>query len=161
MKSLYIAGENLTGIRLPSTFKVKQKVHVWAGISYKGATDFAVFEKNLDSILYNDIMSNFLLPFMAIEYKFNCDIHQDNDPKHSSNLCEKYLRDNDINWVYLVFILFIYMIKRTLRLKYLDKITSIFTRSEPNRNGLARAKKSCKKQIMFNKGRSCRRDSRI
>ena len=40
----------------------------------------------MDRYLYRDILLEFF-PFMAAKYDFNCVIHQDNDAKHTSELC--------------------------------------------------------------------------
>ena len=54
----------------------------------------------MDSILYNEILDDYLLPFVREKY-FNQEyyLHQDNDPKHCSILCRSFLEDNNIIWV--------------------------------------------------------------
>ena len=44
------------------------KVHVWAGISNRGATKICIFDQTMDATLYIEILRNFLLSF--IEKKF-------------------------------------------------------------------------------------------
>ena len=61
------------------------KVHVWAGISKRGATNICVFNQTMDGVLYTQILERYLLPFIekhfrGTEYRFM----QDNDPKHTS-----------------------------------------------------------------------------
>ena len=40
------------------------KVHVWAGISWLGATDVCIFEGIMDAPLFVDILGRTLLPFL-------------------------------------------------------------------------------------------------
>ena len=61
------------------------KVHVWAGISKRGATNICVFDKIIDGALYIRILQDFLLPFLT-EYCFM----QDNDPKHTSRVAKDF-----------------------------------------------------------------------
>ena len=59
-----------------------------------------MFTNNMDSNIYLEIMLDKLVPFIYGKYPDSFVIlHQDNDPKHSSNICKKFLRDNDIKWV--------------------------------------------------------------
>lgn len=45
--------------------KQPQKVHVWAGISRKGATPIFIFEGIMDSAFYtSNILANVLVPFI-------------------------------------------------------------------------------------------------
>ena len=103
------------------TSGVKKKLNVFGGISYKGATKFAVrfskilsiyiwsanlvlnngkvFKQNMDANLYSIIIKKFVLPFAAAEYDFDCTIHQDNDPKHNSLLCRNLLERFNIEWI--------------------------------------------------------------
>ena len=53
----------------------------------------------MDSNLYKEIIEDIFVPFAAEKYDFNCNIHQDNDPKHSSRLCSDALKFHNINWV--------------------------------------------------------------
>ena len=38
-------------------------------------------------------------PFMAAKYNFDCFLHQDNDGKHTSNICTASLNENNVPWV--------------------------------------------------------------
>ena len=40
------------------------KVHVWAGISKRGATKICIFDQTMDAPLYIGILLDFLLPFV-------------------------------------------------------------------------------------------------
>lgn len=76
------------------------KVHVWAGISVKGATDIIIFDGIMRSEFYcEEILQNGLLPFVNKafpdgEYRFI----QDNDPKHTSGFTKRYMEANNIPW---------------------------------------------------------------
>ena len=75
------------------------KVHVWAGISKKGATRICVFDQIMDGKLYVEILENFLVPFIkesfhGTEYRFM----QDNDPKHTSRVAKAFYVERGINW---------------------------------------------------------------
>ncbi|CAF0953586.1 unnamed protein product [Brachionus calyciflorus] len=83
----------------PCTSKFECKIHVWAGISFQGATNFALFKQNMDSELYREILADYLIPFGALKFNSSFILHQDNDPKHNSKICRDFLKKNGINWV--------------------------------------------------------------
>ena len=61
------------------------EVHVWDGISMRGAAKMCILDQVMDAPLYIGILREFLLPFIrkqfpGYEYRFM----QDNDPKHTS-----------------------------------------------------------------------------
>ena len=49
--------------------------------------------------VYLEILAYHCLPFGFSRYGSNWNLHQDNDPKHTSFLCTDFLRNNDVNWV--------------------------------------------------------------
>ena len=51
----------------------------------------------MDSKIYTEIIYEFLLPHVA--EKGILYLHQDNDPKHTSKLCQKALENIDLIWV--------------------------------------------------------------
>ena len=74
------------------------KVHVWAGISKRGATPICVFDQIMDEILYTQILEKHLVPFVeeafcGTEYHFM----QDNDPKHTSHVAKAFYNEKEIN----------------------------------------------------------------
>lgn len=74
------------------------KIHVWAAISKRGASQIKLFEGIMDSVFYTEsILKDTLLPFITA--KFGEDGHrfqQDNDPKHTSKLTKKFMADKNI-----------------------------------------------------------------
>lgn len=76
------------------------KVHVWAGISKKGATKVCIFEGIMAAPLYCEILEKTLLPF--IEQTFPPpSVHrfmQDNDPKHTSRAAQAFFSRSNVNW---------------------------------------------------------------
>lgn len=76
------------------------KVHVWAGISKKGATGVCIFEGKMDATLYCEILRQTLLPFIQtrfpppVPHRFM----QDNDPKHCSRYAQRFYEEVGINW---------------------------------------------------------------
>jgi hypothetical protein len=95
--------------RLPSsipegvnvTDKIRKKVNIWGGISFKGPTRFPSFTTNMDRYLYAEILQDHIIPFIAKSYgNFeSVFLHQDNDPKHTSGLCHNIVKDIGINYV--------------------------------------------------------------
>ena len=76
------------------------KVHVWAGISKKGATGIYIFEGIMDAPLYCEILTRTLLPFLAEKFPIpnSHRFMQDNDPKHCSRAAQKFYDEAGINW---------------------------------------------------------------
>ena len=74
------------------------KVHVWAGISKRGATPIVIFTGILTSTRYCDILQDGLLPFVAKVFPDGHRFQQDNDPKHASNYTKAYLEEHSVNW---------------------------------------------------------------
>lgn len=76
------------------------KVHVWAGISKKGATGVCIFEGIMDSQLYCEILRRTLLPFIASHFPEpeSHRLFQDNDPKHVSRVAQEFYAASGINW---------------------------------------------------------------
>ncbi len=75
------------------------KVHVWAGISMRGATRVCIFTGIMDAELYVKILDQGLVPFIA--EKFGSSVHrfmQDNDPKHVSRRAQSFFEEKNINW---------------------------------------------------------------
>ena len=74
------------------------KVHVWAGISKWGATTLAVFGGIMESTFFTeDLLSKSLMPFIRETFPDGHRFQQDNDPKNTSKLTQKFIDDNNIN----------------------------------------------------------------
>jgi hypothetical protein len=76
------------------------KVHVWGGISKKGATAVCFFEEIMAAPLYCEILERTLLPFIQQKFPPPC-IHrfmQDNDPKRTSRHAQNFYSQSGINW---------------------------------------------------------------
>lgn len=72
-------------------YKHDLKLHVFAGISKKGATDVCIFSGNLNAESYVWILKNFLLPFGTINFHKGFRLYQDNDPKHKSAVVTDFI----------------------------------------------------------------------
>ena len=74
------------------------KVHIWGGISCRGATKLVIFNGILVSTRLLKIYENSLLPFVKSAFPDGHRFMQDNDHKHCHNLAKKFLKDHNINW---------------------------------------------------------------
>ena len=76
------------------------KVHVWGGISKKGATAVCIFEGIMAAPLYCEILERTLLPFLQQKFlpPSNHRFMQDNDPKHTSRAAQDFYVRSGINW---------------------------------------------------------------
>ena len=79
-----------------SDIKILQ-VHVWGGISVRGATSVCVFSGVMESVGYQTILERNLLPFIKKAFPDGHRFWQDNDPKHTSNATKQWMKDNGIN----------------------------------------------------------------
>ena len=87
---------------MPRKMKYKHKhppkIHVWAGISKKGATQIVMFSGIMNATRYSDILSASLVPFLKEMYPHGHRLYQDNDPKHTSKYIQCYFEANGVNW---------------------------------------------------------------
>ena len=74
------------------------KVHIWAGISSKGATPVVIFTGIMNSTRYCNILENGLLPFVQEVFPEGQRFQQNNYPKHCSKYTKEFLEENDVNW---------------------------------------------------------------
>ena len=84
--------------RMVSRPKYPPKVHVWAGISARGATSVVIFTGVLTATRYNDILEAALIPLIEEHYPEQHRFQQDNDPKHTSRWAQNYFEEKNINW---------------------------------------------------------------
>lgn len=75
------------------------KIHIWGGISYRGATNVVMFTGNMDAPRYKQILEAGLLPFIDECYPDGHRLHQDNDPKHCSKLIENFFTEKGVVWL--------------------------------------------------------------
>ena len=74
------------------------KVHVWAGISYRGSTGACIFEGKMNAPLFTSILKETLIPFIKEVYPDGCHLIQDNDPKHCSRVAQCFYEDEEVDW---------------------------------------------------------------
>jgi len=74
------------------------KIHVWGGISKRGATKIVMFTGIMDASRLTQILEVGLLPFIQEVYPENHRLYQDNDPKHTSELVSNFLEENGVVW---------------------------------------------------------------
>ena len=74
------------------------KVHVWGGISARGATQVVIFSGIMNATRYTDILDGALVPFIEGHYPTSHRFQQDNDPKHTSRWAQNYFQEKNINW---------------------------------------------------------------
>ena len=72
------------------------KVHIWAGISMRGASEICIFEGTMDKELFAEILDKTLVPYL---YNYDTNwLMQDNNLKHTSHYVRDFLHRNGINW---------------------------------------------------------------
>ena len=84
--------------RLCGRPKHPPKVHVWGGISARGATQVVIFTGIMNATCYTDILDVALFPFIESHYPSSHRFQQDNDPKHTSRWAQNYFEEKSINW---------------------------------------------------------------
>ena len=96
--------EDLTDRTVRGTVKFGGgSIMMWGCITYKGVGNACRIEGNMDSFLYTEILEGEFLQ-TVMDYSFekeNVIFQHDNDPKHTSRLATKWLKDSKIqvlNW---------------------------------------------------------------
>ena len=74
------------------------KVHIWGGISMRGATRLVMLSGNMNAIRYGKIVEAALVPFVKTCYPDGHRLQQDNDPKHSSKYIGRLFKFHGIYW---------------------------------------------------------------
>ena len=84
--------------RLCGRPKHPAKVHVWGGISARGATQVVIFTGIMNATRYTDILDASLIPFLENHYPAGHRFQQDNDPKYTSRWAQSYFQEKGIDW---------------------------------------------------------------
>ena len=74
------------------------KIHVWEGISSRGATNIIMFTGIINAQRLRRVLEAGLLPFIRERYPDGHRLQQDNDPKHASNYIADFFEQNSVNW---------------------------------------------------------------
>lgn len=74
------------------------KIHIWGGISVRGATRIIMFSGIMNARRLAMILEAGLLPFIAEKFPDGHRLFHDNDPKHASNFIENFFHRNDVDW---------------------------------------------------------------
>ena len=74
------------------------KVHIWGGISKRGATNIVIFTGIMDAERLVTVYEAGLLPFLRDRYPAGHRLQQDNDPKHASQRIEDFFEQHGVNW---------------------------------------------------------------
>ena len=69
------------------------KIHVWGAISSRGIVSLKIFERNMDSQSYVNILREKKAEMLRL-YPEGFIFMQDNDPKHTSNIAKNYINSN-------------------------------------------------------------------
>ena len=76
------------------------KIHIWGGISTKGATSLVMFTEIMNAERLGAVYEAGLIPFIQERFTDGHRLYQDNDLKHSSKYIEEFLKQRDVNWWY-------------------------------------------------------------
>lgn len=131
--------------RKPKAVKMKRQsgggsVMVWGAFSVFGLSQLAVLDESINSGVYVDTLSEFLLPFIDLHYGRECIFQQDNAPAHSSLVTKEFFREQNIdvmNWP-----------ARSPDLNPIENLWSILSRSVYENRRQFGSKKELKLQIL-------------
>lgn len=74
------------------------KIHVWGGISFKGATRVIMFSGIMNAHRLAVVLEAGLLPFIQEHFSDGHRLYQDQDPKHASKYIENFFEEHNVNW---------------------------------------------------------------
>lgn len=74
------------------------KIHVWGGISLRGATRVIMFSGIINAPRLAVVLEAGLLPFIQEHFPDGHRLYQDNDPKHASQHIEDFFEQHNVNW---------------------------------------------------------------
>ena len=79
--------------------KYPAKIHLWGGISTRGATIIIFFFSGImNAVKYGKIIETGLVPFLRAYFPAGHRLQQDNDPKHSSKYISRLFKFHGIYW---------------------------------------------------------------
>ena len=84
--------------KLKARPKHPAKLHIWGGISQRGATSIVIFSGIMTSMRYCSILERGLLPFIEDVFPDGHRFQMDNDPKHCSHYTRDFLKKKEVNW---------------------------------------------------------------
>lgn len=88
--------------RMPRLLKQRAKhpvkVHIWGGISKRGATSVVIFTGIMNAERLATVYEAGLLPFLQERFPDGHRLQQDNDPKHASGHIEDFFKEHGVNW---------------------------------------------------------------
>ena len=88
--------------RMPRLLKQRAKhlvkVHIWGGISKRGATSVVIFTGTMNAECLATVYEAGLLPFLRKRFPDGHWLQQDNDPKHSSGHIQDFFKEHGVNW---------------------------------------------------------------
>ena len=79
---MFLQGKRKTSIEARAKHPIK--VHIWGGISTRGATRLIIFTGTMNAIKFGKILEASLVPFVRTCFPDGHRLPMDNDPKHSS-----------------------------------------------------------------------------
>ena len=74
------------------------KIHVWGGISLRGATKVIMFSGIMNAERLRVVLEAGLLPCIQEHFSDGHRLYQDNDPKHASQYIEDFFEEHNVNW---------------------------------------------------------------
>ena len=87
-------GEGTSNVEAKS--QTPSKIHIWGGISMRGATRLIMFKGSINALKYGKIVEAGLVPFIRTIYPDGHQLQQYNDPKHHSNHIKRRLKFHDM-----------------------------------------------------------------
>ena len=84
--------------KLKQRAKHPVKIHIWGGISPRGATKIIMFSGIMNARRLGMILEAGLLPFIAEKFSDGHRLFHDNDPKHASEYIEDFFKRHNVNW---------------------------------------------------------------
>ena len=75
-------------------------IHIWGGISARGATRLVMFSEIMNATRFGTVYEAGLLSFIQERFPDGYRLYQDNDLKHSSKYIERFSEEKGVNWWY-------------------------------------------------------------